>query len=131
MNKNEEDIIVKFIKSLVESEKEESAKEESVPFFEKNPTEYIEKLKNRHTSLSNRVQFKEGDIVIWKQGLKNKRLPLYNQTGIVIKINNPAIEDRDASYSETLDFKVGFISPDDEFIAFNYDSSRFELYVKK
>jgi len=79
-------------------------------------------------------EFKVGDLVKWKQGLKNKKLPYINQPTIVIQLlKEPLIDrlDEDAGssyYREPLDIILGLFDDKDEFLMFHYDKRRFEPY---
>ena len=65
-----------------------------------------------------------GNIIIWKDGMKNKRLPEYAQPCIVMRINNPPVYDTDIH--EFLNIVLGFIT-DGDFLTFSYDSKRFKI----
>jgi hypothetical protein len=119
-------LVLKFFESLSTTDNSSSEKKETEQYISE-PTEYIDKLRKRAKDLSQTTELKIGDIVIWKDGLKNKRFPRYKQPAIVLKIIDPIIKDNDPSYNETLNVKLGFITSDDEFISFNYDSDRFKL----
>jgi len=74
--------------------------------------------------------FQPGDLVQWKPGMKNKRLPAVGQLGVVLEMLPVPITDDEKSASgsyflEPLDMKVGFIDDDGDFIVFHYDSRRF------
>lgn len=76
--------------------------------------------------------FKIGDIVVWKEGLKNKKRPQYDEPSIVIEILDMPITDNEAPiaspyYSEKLDIKLGLLGDNSEFFAFHYDKNRFTL----
>jgi hypothetical protein len=126
MNPSEKDIIVKILQSLVVEEKPTSTPNEpEEEYFIKEGVQHIEKLKSRKASFDSSETFNIGDIVVWKEGLKNKRVPLYKQPCIVVAKNNPPLIEEDATYSESLDIKIGHVSDQDEFLVFNYDSKRF------
>jgi len=74
--------------------------------------------------------FQPGDLVQWKSGLKNKRLPKADQLGVVVEMLPSPITDEDKGASgsyfmEPLDMKVGLIDEDGDFVVFHYDSRRF------
>jgi predicted alpha-1,6-mannanase (GH76 family) len=87
----------------------------------------LKKLKN---NIDKPIDFKEGDIVIWKKGLKNKNWPLYNQPAIVMKKYDNPIYDEKANasnhiFKEPLDVELGIIMDNNDFLTFHYDSHRF------
>jgi hypothetical protein len=99
------------------------------------PEETAKILKARLTSLQERQEFKIGDLVTWKPGLKNKRYPYDNQPAIVIQIlDDPLIDPRDVPVSpyfrEPLDIVLGVLSDDGSFATFYYDKRRFMVFSK-
>jgi uncharacterized protein YkvS len=109
--------------------------EEIKRIFEKadDPSSFIDRLKKLKENFELSNKFKVGDIVIWKDGLKNRNIPEYDSPGIVMRLLEPAVVDdtREPSspyYGEPLDISVGFISVDNEFIIFAQDSRRFRHY---
>lgn len=125
MNPEEKSLLLaQLIEGFSLSDKKEKAEE--TPLYLKEPTEYVEKLRKRKASfLEEKHTFSVGDIVMWKDGLKNKRLPAYGEPCIVLKVHEePIIDEDDVSDLEELDVKIGIISPDDDFLCFNYDSAR-------
>jgi len=74
--------------------------------------------------------FQPGDLVQWKAGLKNKRLPEMDQLAVVVEMLPVPITDEDKGSSgsyflEPLDMKLGMIDEDGDFVIFHYDSRRF------
>jgi len=94
--------------------------------------ELITRLKKLFTRLTEEYKFKPGDLVVWKEGLKNKKMPPYNLPAIVIEhLEEPIIADIDESgspyFREPLDLIAGFIDGD-SFVIFHFDSRRFKKY---
>lgn len=78
--------------------------------------------------------FKPGQIVQWKPGMRNRRLPKYGEPAIVMEVLNPAVFDNDVNshgsnlYHEPLTLVLGIIDPDDgEYLCLHYDGRRFEV----
>lgn len=74
-----------------------------------------------------------GDILVWKEGLKNRKYPKYDEPCIVVeKLNEPIINDavgiNSAYYKEVNDIKLGIIMPGNEFVTFYFDSKRFTKF---
>jgi len=123
MDAAEKSLFIKFLDSISLSEK---AEKKEVDSYVSEPTEHIERLKKRANSLSNVSDLEVGEIVIWKDGLKNKRYPNYGQPAIVLNKIDPPLVDDDVSFNEILNIRLGFIVEDDEFFTFNYDGNRFK-----
>ncbi|AUT01887.1 hypothetical protein CLI64_16665 [Nostoc sp. CENA543] len=95
--------------------------------------EYVNLLKSACKNFIEKEDFVVGQIVKWKDNLKNRKFPYYNQPAIVISIlDEPVISQENESGSpyflETLDIILGIIVDDGTFLTFYYDSRRFESY---
>ncbi len=95
---------------------------------------YIAELRTLSENLRQVNLFKIGDIVRWKKGLKNKRIPEYDVPAIVVEVlDNPIFDDKveigSTYYHEPLDIVLGLIIKG-EFLTFHYDSRRMELYQR-
>ena len=82
-------------------------------------------------SLQERHEFKIGQFVRWKDGLKNRTLPNEGVVGIVVELlADPVYPDRDtgsAYYREPLDMALGLIIGEErQFGVYWFDSRRFE-----
>ncbi|MEG4442727.1 hypothetical protein QUB47_27915 [Microcoleus sp. AT9_B5] len=130
MSKPEDIIIAEIMKNLTEKERDKDVNEEE-------PNNYGEKdiaqLKSVCKSFLNKEFLEVGQIVKWKENLKNRKLPRKSQPAIVIAIlDQPVISTDDESGSpyflETLDIILGIIVGDGTFLTFYYDSRRFEPY---
>jgi len=97
---------------------------------------YLQNLRIVHQKLLEPHEFKAGDLVKWKEGLKNKKRPYPNQPAVVVQLlENPLIDrvGEDAGspyYREPLDIILGLFDDDDEFLMFYYDKRRFEPYLE-
>lgn len=92
-------------------------------------------LLKRYELLNKRYEFNVGDLVKWKQGLKNKKYPKYNEPAIIVEIlSEPVVEpEKNAGsqyFREPLDIVLGIIDSDGDFALFHYDSRRFEPFDK-
>lgn len=91
----------------------------------------IQRLRNMYARFTAPSDFSEGDIVVWKEGLKNRRMPNYGQRAIVVsRLEEPVFdgntESGSAYFREPLDLILGFFDGDDDFVIFHFDSRRFE-----
>jgi hypothetical protein len=96
--------------------------------------EYTDRLTHLYNSIKKSYHFKQGDLVRWKNGLKNKKLPKENQPAIVIETLKEPLENTETDpgstyFKEPLDIVLGFIA-DGVFITFYYDKRRFEPYKR-
>jgi len=87
-------------------------------------------LKSRHDDFKSDNNLEPGQLIVWKQGLKNRTYPAYGQPAIVIEIlDEPVYDDSQAGSSsyfrEPLDL-VAAIVFDDELPFFHFDSRRFK-----
>lgn len=91
----------------------------------------LEKLYSLYTE---RHSFQAGQLVRWKPGQRNKNRPVYDQPAVVLELldqpirNKAEISAGSSHYREPLDIILGLVDEDDEFIAFHFDSARFEPF---
>jgi hypothetical protein len=126
----QEDIMAEIIKNLQEKERDKDVNEEEENNYGE---EYIAQLKSVCKNFFKKESLEVGQIVKWKENLKNRKLPHKNQPAIVIAIlDKPVISTDDESGSpyflETLDIILGIIVENGTFLTFYYDSRRFEPY---
>lgn len=95
-------------------------------------------LRARATSLQRRQDFKPGDLVTWKPGLRNKRIPRHGRPAVVIEVLPDPVFDheRDAGdpyFRDPLDIVLGvFIEQGrhrGDFITWHFDSRRFQPWA--
>ncbi|MGP1415601.1 MAG: hypothetical protein ACTTJ6_06725 [Treponema sp.] len=93
----------------------------------------IDLLKKCLDDYSKSSNFQVGDIVFWKENLKNRKLPAYNEPSIVIEVLSEPIYDStsdsgSSNFKEPLTLKLGTLIKDDNemrFVIFYYDGNRF------
>lgn len=88
----------------------------------------IERLKVLQKSFAKKHEFSVGDIVTWKEGLKNK---LSKGPFVVMKVLPESVLDgsRDAGstyFREPLDIILAFVDGDGDFMMYHNDSRRIE-----
>ncbi len=97
-----------------------------------NVPEHISKLRVAKDGFDKAYDFKLGDLVVWKKGLKNKIRPALNEPAIVMEILDTPLKDENNQdsgtpyFNEPLDFGLGLIDDDGDFTIFHYDKRRFE-----
>ena len=93
----------------------------------------IARLKTYLKSLLEYDDFKVGDIVVWRNGLRNRNYPDYGVPAIVVEVLSTPLTDESVDagsqyFREPLNIRLGIINEDGNFITYVYDSRRFELY---
>jgi Uma2 family endonuclease len=93
---------------------------------------HISILKESVEKYNQDYNFNIGDILQWKDGLKNKKRPQYGEPCVVVEILDNPISDNEAPiaspyYLEKLDIKLGLLADNGEFFTFHYDKNRFTL----
>lgn len=92
-----------------------------------------EKLIEACGKLNEKNEFKVGDLVEWKEGMKNKKRPEYGEAVIISAVTpgllNLDYTDGGTPYElEPLDIKIGVFNESGDFLEFAYDSRRFKPY---
>lgn len=98
---------------------------------------HIGKLREAKEVFCKNYEFKVGDLVVWKAGLKNKGRPALNEPVIVMEVLDIPLKDGDKQdsgtpyFNEPLDIALGLVDDDGDFIMFYYDKRRFEPYQEE
>lgn len=90
----------------------------------------VQKLRKIYGSFYLDRDYDVGDIVVWKDGLKNRKLPSYGQPAIVVEFLDEckyAEEEETGSmyFHEPLNVRLGFIGPDGDFVSYLFDARKF------
>lgn len=88
-----------------------------------------QQLQHLAAEINRPEEFKPGDLVVWKDGMMNKKIPAIGEVVVVTQvlkepIVNPA-EAGSAYFQEPLDLVLGRIDGDGDFIEYYYDRRRF------
>ncbi|UZR29205.1 hypothetical protein [Methylococcus mesophilus] len=92
-------------------------------------------LRTRYRLFFQTHRFAPGDLVTWKPGLKNRRIPRYGQPAVVVALLEPPVLDHEEEsgstyFREPLDLVLGVVWDRDpgrgEFVTFHFDSRRFQ-----
>ena len=92
-------------------------------------------LRERYQALIRQHGFAPGDLVTWKPGLRNHRVPRYQQPAVVIEVLAEPLHDLEwevgsTYFREPLDLVLGVIWEADpgrgELMTFHFDSRRFQ-----
>jgi len=113
----------KKLKKLVTSKKEVLS-----------PNKKASKLKNSLSEYNREVEFSEGDLITWKEGLKNKRFPKLGEPAIVVEVlDEPIINEEENPstpyFREVLDIKIGVLEDEgNNLLIIHSDHRRYEHY---
>jgi hypothetical protein len=96
--------------------------------------EILGRLKRAHECLQVKHKFHLGQIVKWKEGLQNKKIPRYGDPAIVIELlKSPVVDSGENAgspyFREELNIILGVLDPGGDFVIFHYDSRRFEPFA--
>lgn len=92
-------------------------------------------LLERYAVLNQTHRFKPGDLVCWKPGMKNRRVPAYGTPAVVLEVLEEPIPDSETEsgstyFREPLSLVLGLFWDRDQgrgdFVAFHFDGRRFE-----
>lgn len=105
------------------------------PDFESENMEkkFVKKLKELCSRLHHQSEFKEGDLVKWKPGLKNRNYPAYDEPVIIVSVlDSPVFDPSELTaaspyFREPLSLIIGEIV-DKDFVEYHVDARRFELF---
>ena len=125
---------VKELKELIERVGKLQVKSEEEQQTELDLPATLFKLRSNLESYTKAMpKIEVGDILVWKEGLKNRKYPKYNEPCIVVEvlkepILNDAIAMSSSYYKESNDVKLGIILSGNEFVTFFFDSRRFTKF---
>ena len=97
-------------------------------------------LRERYQRLITPHRFAPGELVTWKPGLKNHRVPRYGQPAVVVEVLETPVHDSDKEagstyFREPLDVVLGLLWDTDpgrgELMTFYYDSRRFQPWAEE
>jgi len=95
---------------------------------------HIAKLQTAKKSFDKVYDFKPGNLVVWKKGLKNRAKPALDEPAIVVQVLETPLKDESKNdsgipyFNEPLDLALGILDEDEDFIIFYYDRRRFQPY---
>lgn len=116
------------IAELMSDEGEERTRTLGTPFEAQ-----AKDLTDRFRAMQPEHQFKPGDLVQWRGGLKNCKRPAYGQPAVVLGLLPGAMADESSCsgrgyYGESADLRVGFTDAEGDFMSFGASSQRMEPY---
>ena len=101
-------------------------KPHTIPEEEYHMKEKIEKLKAAQALYAEKNEFSVGQIVTWKDGMRNRN---HDGPFVVAEVINPPLRDQrgesgSAYYRENLDILLGTFDRDGDFVFYHFDSAR-------
>ena len=89
-----------------------------------------DKLKALAASINQKEEFAPGQLVIWKEGMKNRRIPQAGEAVVVTQVlSNPVFDtERGAGhpmFREPLDLVIAVLDDDGDFMEYHVDGRRF------
>jgi hypothetical protein len=96
-----------------------------------NSAEHHAKLKKQVLTLLEAHEFKPGEFVTWKEGLKNRKRPEYGEPVVVVEVldqflTSDKFDSASSYFNEPLDIVLGMLNADDELITYHFDRRRFQ-----
>jgi hypothetical protein len=93
--------------------------------------EMAERLRRAHEQWNRKHDFKTGQLVKWKKGLRNKKSPGEGEPAIVMEVLPVPVCDQSngagtAYFRENLDVILGVLDGEGDLVSFHFDSRRFE-----
>lgn len=97
-------------------------------------------LRERYALLNQQQPFKPGDLVCWKPGLRNRRVPAYGAPAVVLEVLDAPIADTETEsgstyFREPLNLVLGLFWDREpgrgDFVAFHFDGRRFQVWDPK
>lgn len=104
------------------------------PVSEEKRKEIAEKLNAIYDVFLDNYELKEGQLVEWKQGVKNRVRPRFREPAIIVKLlKTPEFDtEKDAGtpyFKEPLDMIIGVLEEDEgNFLFFHVDKRRFKPF---
>lgn len=125
--------LLEGITALGNAKPEEVLKELSLIQSEQSVRSYddadVQRLETAYNHFLQAHDFQTGQIVKWKKGLKNKKLPEENQPAIVLEVlDKPLYLEGDSGspyFREPLALVLAILDDEGDFMTFYYDKRRF------
>ena len=113
-----------FIEQLSKKIRNIFKEEVSPPKIDKN------ELRNVFDSFLKKDNFKVGDLVKWKDFLRNRSQPDYDEPAVVVSVLDEAHitnnqDSLSSDFLEPLDIALGFFDIDGQFVIYYFDKRRF------
>ncbi|MGC1374685.1 MAG: hypothetical protein WA821_00570 [Anaerolineales bacterium] len=126
----DEKTLKKIAELLTEANAQQQISDE--PISEEKQKGLVSALKKTYQDFLISHNFTQGDLVEWKDNLKNKKMPRDNEPAIVVQILDAPVFDNEDSgspyFREPLDMVIGVLGKREEMLLFHVDSRRFKPF---
>ncbi len=129
-DKKIEELVKDKVSELIVADREHLA----VPVSDERRRELAEKLPSAYQTFHEKHEFEKGQLVEWKEGMKNKLRPRLREPAVVMELLESPESDveRDSGtpyFREPLDMVVGVIEKNEEnLLCFHVDRRRFKPF---
>lgn len=128
-----ESILTSLLASEQDSYKSELLRKLASSAIENKKIATPEQLKKLYTKYNEEHIFRPGDVVKWKSGLKDRKLPLDGEPAIVLNVSeNPVFDSQNDAgshyFREPYDIRLGVVGANGAFVIYHCNSKRFEPY---
>lgn len=101
-----------------------------------SPSELLSRLKEASRVFFEQQDFEVGDIVMWKDRMKNRKRPRYNEPAMVVELlDRPVFDAAEGPgspyFQEPLDIRLGFVDDEGDFVVYVFDRRRFAIKEKR
>ncbi len=122
-----------FLEAITRAAARANSDEATLPMTPLQAAGQAAVLQERLELLSRPHTFAVGDLVQWKCGLTNRKMPSAGQPGIVVEVLAKPVTDSTEKtgspyFGEVLDVRIGVLEPDGDLLIFHMDSRRFEPF---
>ncbi len=130
MNRHQDSAFKHLMSNMLEGAVHSSELTEDDPINDRH--EHLLALQRRFAA-SPASGFRPGQIVQWKPGMRNRRIPADGEPAIVMEVLNPPVfdmcPDMEGSnlFREPLTLVLGINDKEGDFLTFHYDGRRFEV----
>jgi len=102
--------------------------------YKDEPEKYVASLLKRYQLFLQKHSFEAGQLVTWKEGLRNRKVPLDGEPAIVVEVlKKPVPQPKETSpassyFREPLDIVLGMLDEDGDLVVFHFDSRRLKPF---
>jgi hypothetical protein len=130
MNRHQDSAFNHLLNNMLEGAVHSSSLSDDEPVNDRH--EHLLALQRRFAT-SPATGFHPGQIVQWKPGMRNRRIPVDGEPAIVMEVLNPPVFDMRPEmegsnlFREPLTLVLGLSDKNGDFLTFHYDGRRFEV----
>lgn len=134
MVNNTDELYAKFLQFMNSSDALKSSSTEKNTAS--STAEMAEQVKKCYENFMVSEAFIPGCLVVWKEKMKNRKMPEYSQPAVVMEVLDcpvidPEKEVASCYYGEPLSVRLGFIDSDGDFVSYLFDKRRFRRFPEQ